>query len=239
MPAPVQQYFPGFPPNVDPAVRKMIQHLYDRVNFLVGQVEGLTPVSQIEQRVRRAEVALQAVQDSQTTLPTFVGFPGNQLISGDAVIGGTTIGLTFTGPSSSISITVTSAATFRTATGTAQSGSNSDITFLNVLQGIVLLDTTPAQITADQNDYNPGTGSSFRLSTDAVWTITGFANGTDGRIIMFCNVGAFDLILAHQSLSSTAANRIITGIAADVTYPPNCCGIIKYDTTDDRWRVVI
>ena len=47
----------------------------------------------------------------------------------------------------------------------------------------------PAQITADTNDYNPGTGSFFRLDSSGNFNITGFAGGTDGRIIVIANTG--------------------------------------------------
>ena len=240
MSAPIQQYFPGFPANIDPSLRKTIQHLYDRINYLIGQVEtGRQVPSEITRRIGTTEVALQAVQDALTTGSAFVNFGQTQPISGTISFTASGIGLLIAGPSTGATISVTNAATTRAAISAAQSGSNSDITFLNVLLGIYLLDSTPAQITANQNNYNPGTGSSFRLDLDAAWSITGFDNGTDGRIIMFVNISAFDLTLEHQDVGSDPENRIITGTGAGVIYPSNCFGIIKYDDTTDRWRVVI
>lgn len=241
MRAPTQQYFPGFPPSVDPSLRKMIQHLYDRVNYLVSQVEQQGQANIVESRIRKTEVALQAVQDALTTGQTFVAFGNSQPIADTTSLTmlATGIGLQVAGPSSGATISVTNAAAARTALGAAASGSNSDITFLNVLQGIVLLDTTPAQITADQNDYNPGTASNFRISTDASRTITGIAGGSNGRLLIYKNVGSFDFVLSHQNLASAAANRIITATGGDIAYASNTAAWLLYDSTDSRWRLIL
>src|SRR5690606_35832672 len=72
-------------------------------------------------------------------------------------------------------------------------------------------DISPAQLTANQNDYNPtglATASVIRLDGDASFrTITGLAGGSDGRIIMLHNIGANTILLANQNTASTATNR--------------------------------
>lgn len=103
---------------------------------------------------------------------------------------------------------------------------------------------SPSQITSNQNDYNPGRGSFFRLSTDASRTITGFATGhavvadRNGQHLPIVNVGSFDLVLAHQSASSTASNRIITDTGADLTIGAGKAAFLLYDATTERWRVL-
>lgn len=97
-------------------------------------------------------------------------------------------------------------------------------------------DITPAQITADQNDYAPtgfSTASTLRLSTDATRTITSLAGGTDGRLILIENVGGFNIVLEDASASGTAANRFALGASLTLTPRDGC--ILRYDATDSRW----
>lgn len=102
-------------------------------------------------------------------------------------------------------------------------------------------DISPAQITADQNDYSP-TGLSgasvIRITTDSTLrTITGLAGGADGRVVCIDYIsGSGGLKLADDSASSTAANRF--DLAADVTLTAPCIAVLKYDATSSRWRVM-
>lgn len=98
-------------------------------------------------------------------------------------------------------------------------------------------DISPAQITADQNDYNPtglSSASTLRLDTDASRTITGLQGGADGRIIIIHNIGSNNLILADENTSSAAANRF--AFTTDVVLQTDNGLIIQYDSTSSRWR---
>ena len=100
-------------------------------------------------------------------------------------------------------------------------------------------DISPAQITVDQNDYNPAslsTASVLRLSTDASRSVTGLQGGSDGRRIIIRNVGGFNIVLADQSISSTAANRFKFGVA--LTLGGGDSVELNYDSTDSRWYKV-
>lgn len=100
---------------------------------------------------------------------------------------------------------------------------------------------TPAQITANQNDYAPtnhATAYHFRLSTDASRTITSMAGGVDGLERLITNVGAQDLVLEHASASGTAANRLLCPGSVNVTLNPNDSVRLRYDGTSSRWRVL-
>src|SRR6185437_12269310 len=101
--------------------------------------------------------------------------------------------------------------------------------------------TSPAQITADQNDYVPATGDAvgtWRLTSDAARAITGIANGVIGRRLTIVNVGANTITLKNQSASSVAANRLITGTGADLAIAADQSVMLEYDGTTARWRVV-
>lgn len=98
---------------------------------------------------------------------------------------------------------------------------------------------TPPQITADQNNYNPGTAPVWRLSSDAARNITGIAAPSPEmpRWLFLVNVGAFNIVLKNQDVASQAANRIITGTGADLTIGPDARATLWYDPDSDRWRV--
>lgn len=95
---------------------------------------------------------------------------------------------------------------------------------------------SPAQITANQNDYNPtdlAVAETLLLNSDAARTITGIAGGAFGRNIKLINRGGFDITLANASASSTAANRFL--FESDVVLRPNGAIELQWSTTDSRW----
>jgi hypothetical protein len=95
----------------------------------------------------------------------------------------------------------------------------------------------PAQITANQNNYNPAgltTASVLRLHSDASRDVTGLAGGVDGKIVSINNVGSNNIVLRNENASSTAANRFQLGI--DVTLAANQGLTIIYDSAVQRWR---
>lgn len=96
---------------------------------------------------------------------------------------------------------------------------------------------TPATITGDQNDYNPGVGEIVRLSSDAARSITGFVSGASGGRRIWVNVGAFNITLKHQDAASAAANRLLCQGGADIVLPANFAAAAWYDSTTQRWRV--
>lgn len=99
---------------------------------------------------------------------------------------------------------------------------------------------SPAQIVANTNNYAPATmagAAILRINTDAARNITGLAGGSDDRILILTNVGAFTITLKHQSGSSTAANRFDFG-AADLLLAAGESVLLTYDNTTARWRSV-
>lgn len=101
-------------------------------------------------------------------------------------------------------------------------------------------ETSPAQITADQNNYNPGAVTMLqRWNTDASRQITGLTftpTQMAGQMHTICNVGSQDIVLVHSSVSSTAANRFATTTAANITIVGQQCATAVYDGTTQRWR---
>lgn len=105
------------------------------------------------------------------------------------------------------------------------------------------LPDSPAQITADQNNYQAGSGRSYfyRLSSDASRSITGLnpVGGTNqnGETHILANVGSNNIVLVNESASSTAGNRFTNSTGADITLAANEAALVWYDGTSSRWRV--
>ncbi len=97
---------------------------------------------------------------------------------------------------------------------------------------------TPAQITANQDDYGPGTQAWWRLSTDASRNISGIDYVADSQYRIITNVGSFNIVLLHQDTGSAAENRIITPDASDFTIQPNRTAHLVYDPISQRWRLI-
>lgn len=99
--------------------------------------------------------------------------------------------------------------------------------------------STPAQITADQNDYNPSsvvcaTTTTLIVNSDAARNITGIAGGVAGCDLFLFNSGSFAITLKDGSVSSAAANRLDLG--ADFILASKAAAHLKYDGNASRWR---
>jgi len=101
---------------------------------------------------------------------------------------------------------------------------------------------TPAQMTANQNDYFPGHSNFLRISSNASRDVTGLAVGTTfpGYVSMplvLVNVGSNNIVFKHQSSGSSAANRLLCTTGADITLGADQMLYCIYDGTTQRWRV--
>lgn len=104
---------------------------------------------------------------------------------------------------------------------------------------------SPAQITADQNNYSPTNlrhAGVLLINSDAARNVTGMVpltdtDSADGRTIQLYNNGAFNITLKDQSGSSTAANRFDLN-SADVVLLPKTTITLRYDNSSSRWLIV-
>lgn len=98
---------------------------------------------------------------------------------------------------------------------------------------------TPAQLTANTDNYAPTGGSSahtLRIDSNGVIDLTGLSlSQVDGRELNLVNVGANNIVLKND-VTSTAANRFLFG--ADFTLLPEGMVRLNYDGTSSRWRKV-
>lgn len=100
---------------------------------------------------------------------------------------------------------------------------------------------SPAEITANQNNYEPGAGKDiFRLTANAARNITGIVARNDGDAILLINVDSTDAItLKHASADSTDVNRILVPWESDyIMSAKGGAALLVYDGTTDRWRVI-
>lgn len=120
--------------------------------------------------------------------------------------------------------------------------------YLKTEGSLVFASSTPAAITANQNDYVL-TGSAFqRLNCTTASDITGIAPPTggahvDGRMIRLVNVGTATVRLMHNDTGSAAANRIFRHTSSNVSLTVNEWADLVYDATDNGsgaagWRSV-
>ncbi len=124
--------------------------------------------------------------------------------------------------------------------GLIASPTTADDTFPNGAT-LAMTANTPAQITANQNDYNPSIASYFqRWSTDASRNVTGLTFAVTqvaGQMHRIWNVGTNNLVLVNDDgSSSTAANRFLTSTGSNLTIATKECADVQYDTTVSRWR---
>ncbi|MDX1555208.1 MAG: hypothetical protein R3212_04210, partial [Xanthomonadales bacterium] len=98
---------------------------------------------------------------------------------------------------------------------------------------------SPAQITADQDNYAPtgwSTATHVRLDADAPRNIT----GVDATAVIvqkkLINVGSFNITITHEDAGSTDANRFLTFTGADIVLQPNDSLDILIDVTTGKVR---
>jgi hypothetical protein len=106
---------------------------------------------------------------------------------------------------------------------------------MDINGGLALRQTTKTQITANQDNYAIGAQTAFRMSSDASRNVTGLTGGFDGKILTIRNVGSFNIVFTHEDAASTAANRITSSTAGNITLAANGCLTLQYDATTSRW----
>jgi hypothetical protein len=92
--------------------------------------------------------------------------------------------------------------------------------------------------TGTLNDVSTSAKSYFSFTGAAATTVTGFANGADGKILVLLNKTGFQLTINNNDSSSSAANRILTGTGAAITVENNASLILIYDAATSLWNVV-
>jgi hypothetical protein len=102
------------------------------------------------------------------------------------------------------------------------------------LTQMLKLDSTDVAITGDTNDLDLTGYSVVRVTTSALWSVTGIVADAN-RLLIIINVGSNNLVLENQHASSAIANRLeLSG--SDRTLSPEETAILWYDPATERWR---
>ena len=153
-------------------------------------------------------------------------------------------------------ITVTAAAGTLTGTTLKSTVVTSSLTSVGTLASVVVTGEITANGVVDladdvefanatialsgaNNNVATGNVTVQRLDPGANANYTGFAGGRDGRMLILYNVDdVFTVTLNHESVSSTAANRMLMNNTADVVIRAHEGVILMYDSTASRWYVL-
>jgi len=99
---------------------------------------------------------------------------------------------------------------------------------------------TVSTVDANQNDYNPTNLHTIDIlrftSFTAARTITGLNAGTSGEMLILVNNTGQNLVLPHESASSSANNRFAGPGAATVTV--RAAGSVMLVYANTRWRIL-
>lgn len=88
----------------------------------------------------------------------------------------------------------------------------------------------------DQPTTTNGIAHSAVRHTGVAPTVTGYQSGTSDRRMLVVATGG-PVILANESASSQAVNRIVTGTGGNVTIPQGAGAWLWYDIASTRWRL--
>lgn len=92
--------------------------------------------------------------------------------------------------------------------------------------------------TGTLNDVSTSAKSYFSFTGASSTTITGFANGSDGKLLYILNKTGTQLTINNNDSGSVAANRILTGTGASISIENNASLVLIYDATTSLWNVV-
>lgn len=121
----------------------------------------------------------------------------------------------------------------KTWSGAAVFSSNAD-----VVGSFATRKGTDFSTTGSSNDVSTSSFSLLRYTGAGTATITGFANGSDGKYLVFMNASSSTVTISNDSASSVAANRVITGTGADLSMAAASSILLVWDTGASRWRVI-
>lgn len=92
--------------------------------------------------------------------------------------------------------------------------------------------------TGTQNDVSTSNLSLLRYTGAGTATITGFANPSNGKYLVFMNASSSVVTLTNADAGSASANQILTGTGASLLMAAGSSALLVYDNTATNWRVV-
>ncbi|MES2285683.1 MAG: hypothetical protein V4547_08345 [Bacteroidota bacterium] len=157
---------------------------------------------------------------------------------------GTVAGSNFIGTTDAVDVTVFTNNTEKvrvTSAGNVGIGTNSPNTTFDLAGSASFREASITLANGNNNDIVIGNNSFINITGPAaLFTITGITGGSSGRILTIYNSTAQSMILANQSVSSAAINRISTLSGADlITLVGNGSSVqLQYSAAAARWIVI-
>jgi hypothetical protein len=106
------------------------------------------------------------------------------------------------------------------------------------VDGDIALRSISASLVNGANNNVSSTKSFWRITgPSAAFSVTGLANGQDGRMLILYNSTSQAMTISNESASSTAANRILTMTGANIVTVGTGTVTLIYSSTDQRWIV--
>jgi Chaperone of endosialidase len=112
-------------------------------------------------------------------------------------------------------------------------------TTLDVNGAVSYREGTALNLTSLVNDNIALSDMSFYRITGAIadFSVTGFTNGKDGRMLFLINSTSFNMTLGQQTVTSSAANQINTGSGTDLIIGANGMVTLMYNLALQKWVV--
>ena len=107
------------------------------------------------------------------------------------------------------------------------------VTFAGVTVSLVNISST-----GTINNITTSNIGAYRFTSASGTTITGFANGSNGKLLYIHNASVSSINIANASSSSLESNRILTGNSKDLTLKSETSITLQYDSTTSRWRIL-
>lgn len=138
----------------------------------------------------------------------------------------------------------TSAAGNLTGTTLASNVVTSSLTSVGILTSLTtsgefdLTGFTTLTTTGSSNNITTTGLSKIRYNGASAATYTGFANGSNGKILVIENSSASILTLTDNDSGSTSGNKIRTGSGGSALIQTNSGAILEYSSSDGVWRLI-
>lgn len=111
-------------------------------------------------------------------------------------------------------------------------------TSLDVAKDFAVRNAATNTTTGTINNLSTASISKITFNGASAQTVTGFANPFDGKILFLNNLAGTNLVIAHNSGSSTAGNRILTGTGHDIAIPNSGGAVLQYDSGNSAWFIL-
>jgi hypothetical protein len=124
-------------------------------------------------------------------------------------------------------------------TGNETISGNKTFTGNQQVEGIIIRPWSNLTLSLTNNDIIIGSYKNFRIiGPTGNFTITGIQGGVDGREIVLYNPLSYRMVIANESTSSTAENRILTLTGGNVQTTGEGVFQLIYDGVRSRWIVI-